>query len=119
MLTEAKSLGNYLIVAVAQDQVIHKLKRHPPRSPLAKRIAEMKALAIADEVVAGDEDILMWNVLQSYQPAIIALGYDQAQLQSALLAAMQTFSFSSQIVVLQPYKPDTLHSSLLFGSSSS
>ena len=72
MLQEAKSYGDYLIVAITQDQVVQKLKNHPPRLPLTARINNIQALQIADEVVAGDPDIQMWQVLQSYQPDIVA-----------------------------------------------
>ncbi len=115
MLTEAKSLGNYLIVALTQDAVLEKLKQHKPRSHLAERIQAVIDLQLANEVIPGDPDIEQWQVLQQCQPNIIALGYDQMRLQQALTNAIQTFSFSPQIVILKPYKPETMHSSLLFG----
>ncbi len=115
MLQEAKSYGDYLIVAVTQDHVVQKLKKHPPRLPLAERINNIKALQIADEIVAGDPDIQMWQVLQSYQPHTVALGYDQMRLQEALAADSQLFTFPTKVIILQPFKPEELHSSLLFG----
>lgn len=115
MLKEAKSYGDQLIVAVTQDQVVEKLKGHSPRITLAERIQNIQALSIADIVTAGDADIQMWQVLQSYQPQVIALGYDQLRLKDALTTASQAFSFPTQIVILQPFKPEELHSSLLFG----
>mgnify|MGYP003424584150 CR=1 FL=1 len=118
MLHEAKALGNELIVAITQDQVVQKLKNHPPRLPLAKRIADIEALGMADAVVPGAEDIKMWKVLQSHQPAVIALGYDQARLKDALELAITQFSFSTKIVILQPFRPEELHSSLLFSQAS-
>ncbi len=118
MLQEAKALGDELIVALTQDQVVQKLKNHPPRQPLPKRIAAIEALGIADVVVPGDADIKMWQVLQSYRPAVIALGYDQARLKNALELATTQFSFPTSIVVLKPFRPEELHSSLLFRDSS-
>lgn len=115
MLQEAKSYGDYLIVAITQDQVVQKLKNHPPRLPLTARINNILALQIADEVVAGDPDIQMWQVLQSHQPSIVALGYDQIQLQQALVSASQFFTFPTKVIILKPFKPEELHSSLLFG----
>lgn len=117
MLQEAKSYGDQLIVAVTQDQVVQKLKGHPPRLSLPVRIDNIQSLHIADIVTAGDDDILRWQVLQSYKPQIIALGYDQLRLKEALTSASQTFSFSTTIIILQPFKPEELHSSLLFGKT--
>lgn len=115
MLQEAKSYGDQLIVAVTQDQVVQKLKGHPPRLALPERIQNIQSLQIADIVTPGDADIQIWQVLQSYQPQIIALGYDQLRLKEALASASQTFSFPTKIIILQPFKPEELHSSLLFG----
>lgn len=114
MLKEAKSYGNYLIVAVTQDQVVQKLKNHPPRLPLKQRIKNLESLNFIDEIVPGDSDIQMWQVLQSYQPQVIALGYDQSRLKEALVTASTSFAFSTKIIVLQPFRPEELHSSLLF-----
>ncbi|MBI4836731.1 MAG: adenylyltransferase/cytidyltransferase family protein [Candidatus Abawacabacteria bacterium] len=116
MLKEARSLGDYLIVALTQDHVVEQLKKKRSRNTLAERIKSLAETGLADEVVAGDQAIQSWQVLQSYQPDIIALGYDQLRLLDALGQAIRNFSFSLQIVVLKPHKPEELHSSLLFPS---
>ncbi len=113
MLTEAKALGDYLIIAVTQDQVVEKLKGKKPRLSLAERIAGLKELHLADEVVPGDEDIRVWKTLQTTKPDIVALGYDQAKLKTALESAIKNFDFKPQVLVMQPHRPAELHSSLL------
>lgn len=115
MLHEAKAFGDELIVALTQDHVVQKLKNHPPRQPLQERIAAIEALDIANLVVPGDADINMWHVLQSHRPTVIALGYDQSKLKDALEFAITTFNFPTSIVILSPFRPEELHSSLLFG----
>ncbi len=116
MLQEARKYGDYLVVAVTQDQVVEQLKQRKTRNNLDGRIAALKDLAIADEVVAGDPVIKSWQVLQSYQPQVIALGYDQSRLKEALEEAKSQFSFPTRVVVLSSHRPDELHSSLLFDS---
>jgi len=121
MLREAKSLGNYLIVSVAQDVVIHVLKGHDPKLPLKTRIADLKKERIADEVIVGDEILAHWTAIKKYKPDIVAVGYDQHELKEALQVY---FSSRTQedfenpqkqptIVILKPYEPDTYKSSIL------
>ncbi|MBP6084707.1 adenylyltransferase/cytidyltransferase family protein [Candidatus Gracilibacteria bacterium] len=117
MLKEARSLGNYLIISVTQDHIVEMLKKHKTRQNLQERIDALKAAELADEVVAGDPDISTWKVLQSYQPDVIALGYDQRHLLEAVTHAISHFTFPTTIHVLSPHRPDQLHSSLLFQST--
>lgn len=114
MLKAAKALGDYLIVAVTQDTVVAALKNRKTRANVHERIAALEKLGIADEVVGGDMAIKTWQVLQNYKPSTIALGYDQGRLKEALEEAKKNFSFPTEVVVLQPHRPDELHSSLLF-----
>ncbi len=114
MLKEARSLGTYLVVSVTQDHIVEMLKQHKTRQNLQQRIEALKAIELADEVVAGDHDISTWKVLQTHQPSIIALGYDQRHLLEAITHAISQFTFPTTIHVLSPHHPDKLHSSLLF-----
>lgn len=93
-LCEAQKLGSELVVAVARDETVVKLKVKSPKFTLSERIAAVKSLGIASVVVAGDREQYSWDVLRTYKPNIVALGYDQRALGEALEMDRDRFSFS-------------------------
>lgn len=73
-LKKAKSLGDFLIVVVANDKTV--LKKKTLLRPQGKRKKALEKLGIADNVVIGDERDFL-KVVREERPGIIALGYDQ------------------------------------------
>lgn len=110
-LLEAKKLGEHLIVAVAQDGAVKRLKGKEPIWSLEKRSAQIKRLEFVNEVVIGDDTEGGWGVVKSSEPDVIALGYDQVELKKALVPLAKEWGFT--LKVLNPYEPDKFHSSLL------
>ena len=113
LLKQAKSLGDYLVVVVAQNQVVEQLKGHRPHRDLAERIADLEVEDGVDQVLIGDEERGTWEVVKANQPDIIALGYDQQALMADLAPHLEEFDLTPKIVVLDAYRPDELHSSIL------
>lgn len=113
-LAQAKALGNYLIAVVTPNSVVRALKRRLPRIKLAGRIDILEREMIADAVIAGDEAAGSWEVIKTYRPDVIALGYDQKNLRAVLGRDRKQFGAVPRIVVLNPHQPDVLHSSILF-----
>jgi len=74
-LKEAKKLGDRLVVVVARDSTVRKLK-HEPITPEEMRLDIIKELKIVDEATLGHEDD-MYATVKEIKPDIIALGYDQ------------------------------------------
>jgi FAD synthetase len=74
-LTEAKKLGDELIVVVARDQTARRLK-HEPYVPEQLRREMVEALKPVDKAVLGSATDIYETVLRE-RPTIIALGYDQ------------------------------------------
>jgi FAD synthetase len=74
-LEKAKSLGDYLVVVVANDKTVLKEK-----GVLAAKAEDRKklvgSLKPVDKAVIGDEKDFM-KVVRKEKPDIIALGYDQ------------------------------------------
>lgn len=110
-LLEAKKLGEHLIVAVAQDSAVKRLKGKEPQLSLEKRSAQLRRLEFVNEVIAGDESEGGWGVVKLSKPDVIALGYDQNELKKALAPLAKEWRFT--LKVLAPYEPDKFHSSLL------
>lgn len=113
LLKKARNLGDYLVVVVAQDHIVEKLKGHEPRLDLAERFSHLEAEDGVDQVLVGDEEHGTWEVVKANKPDIIALGYDQTVLKSDLESHMDKFQPKPDIVVLDAYEPNTMHSSII------
>jgi len=103
-LKAAKELGDYLIVAIAQDQVVMHLKGELPKINLANRFNELQTVDHVDEVVVGDEEQSTYEVVKKYHPDIIALGFNQDLLKEDLEKNLSKIGYSPKIVVLKKYE---------------
>jgi FAD synthetase len=74
-LTEARKLGDELVVVVARDKTARRLK-HEPYVPEHIRRAMVEALKPVDRAVLGSTTDIYETVVRE-RPSIIALGYDQ------------------------------------------
>ena len=74
-LTEAKKLGDELVVVVARDSVAQKMKRLP-FIPENIRVAMVGSLKPVDRAILGVEGNI-YDILSEVRPDIVALGYDQ------------------------------------------
>lgn len=126
MLRQAKNLGQHLTVVVAKDDIVTSLKGDLPKYPISKRIEFIKNENLADRVIPSDHTLNTWKVLHQNKPEIIALGYDQDELKSAVEKYLertypdveteegfQTHPKKPTIVVLEAHEPDKFHNSLL------
>lgn len=73
-LTEAKKLGDELVVVVATDVMVAK-RKHQPIVPQEQRLALVAALKPVDVAMLGSAQDQYQTVL-AVQPDVIALGYD-------------------------------------------
>jgi FAD synthetase len=74
-LTEARKLGDELVVVVARDKTARRLK-HEPYVPEHIRREMVEALKPVDRAVLGSTTDIYETVVRE-RPSIIALGYDQ------------------------------------------
>jgi FAD synthetase len=74
-LTEARRLGDELVVVVARDQTARRLKQEP-YVPEALRREMVEALKPVDRAVLGSATDIYETVVRE-KPQIIALGHDQ------------------------------------------
>jgi FAD synthetase len=75
-LSEAKKLGDRLVVVVARDETASRLKRRPI-VPEHLRLEMVRGLKPVDEALLGDRDDF-YKVVEMVRPRIIALGHDQS-----------------------------------------
>jgi cytidyltransferase-like protein len=75
-LSEAKSLGNTLVVVVATDESVERNKGRPPATDQTLRVALVSSLRQVDLAVPGNKGSI-YDILVRIRPDIVALGYDQ------------------------------------------
>lgn len=75
-LREAKKLGTELVVVVAQDENVRKIKNKIPHDNAKLRQEKVAKLSFADKVLIGHATDFE-KILQAEKPDILALGYDQ------------------------------------------
>ncbi|MBN2065316.1 MAG: FAD synthase [Candidatus Thermoplasmatota archaeon] len=100
-LKEAKKLGDELVVVVARDNTVRKLK-HEPVTPEKMRVELIKELKIVDKAVLGHEKD-MYVVVEELQPDIIALGYDQIHDEKKINEELKKRKLNSKVVRLPEY----------------
>jgi FAD synthetase len=110
-LTQARKLGDKLIVLVTCDKVAKKQKRQPFFDQEDRRKL-IESLKIVDEVIIGNENLDYCQTVREIKPDIIALGHDQEIKPSILADIKQKTNFRGEIVKIGKH-PDSFHSTTL------
>ena len=108
LFTEAKKLGNNLIVIVARDTTVQSIKKIEVENKEDVRLENIKNLNIADKIILGNTDD-KYQVIREEAPDVIALGYDQVAFTEKLVENFPNI----KIVRLPPYKENIYKSSKL------
>jgi cytidyltransferase-like protein len=114
-LEQVKEIAHKVIVVVAQDAMVRDLKNKWPEHSLGDRITAVRESKLADMIVAGDLVRYSWSSVRTYQPDVIALGYDQEALGSALEQYQESSATPFDIVTLDAHHPDRFKSSIIYG----
>jgi len=101
-LREAKKLGDKLVVIVALDSTVRKLK-HEPITPEDMRLNIIKELKIVDDAMLGHEND-MYEIVKEVKPDIIALGYDQIHNEKNIEQELKKRKLNVQVVRLPKYE---------------
>ncbi len=104
-----------LIVSLARDTNVLKIKGKLPRSDETMRKSALEHEQLVDEVVLGALGDDYIEHIVSLHPTIIALGYDQAGTvyTQALAEKLATAHCAAKIVRCKPFKPEIYKSSKL------
>ena len=114
LLEEAKRLGGpgaRLVVIVARDENIRRLKGHPPVIPEDQRRALVEALRVVDEALLGYRDLDMATVLDRVKPDVIAVGYDQDGIEAMAKKAIEERGLKIEVKRISRFAQDDLDSS--------
>lgn len=114
-LTEAKSLGDVLVVVVATDITVETLKGRKPVVPEEDRRALVEGLKPVDLAILGYEDVGFGfeQVLDEVKPDIVAFGYDQEHLEKTVVEIIQRHRLGIKVVRLSRFDQEKYASSSL------
>lgn len=102
----------YLIVSVARDINVKRIKGESPRLNEIKRKNLIKNCALVDKVVLGGARKHIPHIVKE-SPDIIVLGYDQSEYIKNLKIDLKKRGKNVKIIRLKPYKEKKYKNSLL------
>ncbi|HVP23985.1 MAG TPA: adenylyltransferase/cytidyltransferase family protein [Conexivisphaerales archaeon] len=76
-LSKARALGDMLVVSVARDKTVLKMRGKPVMNSEETRLSLVRSLRFVDAALLGSENDI-FETVELIRPDIIALGYDQA-----------------------------------------
>jgi len=115
LFMQARSLAErpYLIVSVARDRSVARIKGTLPRKNEEERRAALGAHPLVDEAVLGDLDGYLPHI-HAARPDVIALGYDQfGEYVDRLEEDLKREGIHASIVRLAAFEPETYKTSKL------
>lgn len=101
----------FLIVSVARDFNVKKIKNNTPLNKEGKRLEQVSLCSMVDKAVLGGKSNYLKHILKE-NPDIIALGYDQSAYVNKLKTDIRTNSLKIKIRRLQSHKPHLYKTSL-------
>jgi FAD synthetase len=113
-LEEAKKAGGVnakLIVVIARDSTVEKTKGRKPIMSEDQRRALVESLKVVDEAVLGYENLDIGEVIGKIKPDVIALGYDQVDMEREVKDFVTKNKLLVQIVKTSKFTENGLDSS--------
>ncbi|MEM2107875.1 MAG: adenylyltransferase/cytidyltransferase family protein [Candidatus Bathyarchaeia archaeon] len=113
-LEEAKKAGGSdteLIVIIARDSTVEKSKGRKPVMPENQRRALVESLKVVDEAVLGFEEFDVGDVIKRIKPDVIALGYDQLDMEKLVRDYINKHNLDIEVVRIGKFEEDALDSS--------
>jgi FAD synthetase len=113
-LEEAKAAGGknaQLTVIIARDSTVEKTKGRKPIMPENQRRALVESLKVVDEAVLGVEGLGIGDVIQTIKPDIIALGYDQKEMEQQVKQYIEKNRLNVKAIRVDKFEAEELNSS--------
>ncbi|MBI5621970.1 FAD synthase [Candidatus Falkowbacteria bacterium] len=109
---QAKKYGDWLVVVVARDRNVKKIKGHLPKHKERVRLQHVAAVATVNQVLLGGQGSI-FAIIKKVRPQVICLGYDQRITVSQLQQELKRLAMKVKVVRLRPYKAKQYKSSLM------
>jgi len=111
-LKEAKKHGEYLIVVIARDKTIEKIKGKKPKYPELERVDHVQSIPFVDKVILGGLDD-PYAIIGEIKPDVICLGYDQFSFSGNLKKELKKRMLNPEVYRISAYKEHIYKSSKL------
>ena len=109
------SANPFLIVSIARDDNVKKIKGQKPKNNERKRLSAIKKYVLVNKVVLGGAKNYLKHILKE-KPQVIVLGYDQKAYTRNLRKLLNKQGLKVRVVRARPFKPHLYKSSLLKNS---
>lgn len=110
---QAKKLGDFLIVSVARDANVEKIKGKKPLFGEEERLELVSNLKIVDRAILGAQHDFYIHIKME-KPDIICLGYDQWATEKEVVEGVRDIGLlNTEVVRLDPYKPGRAKSTIV------
>ena len=96
-LSSAKKLGDVLVISIAKDETVQKLKNRYPLNKEKMRQKLVGSLRIVDLALLGNTTD-MFKMIETVKPDVIALGYDQKHNTDELIKESNRRSLQIKVV---------------------
>ena len=106
---QARKFGDFLIVVVARDKNVLKIKGRRPQDNERTRLKKVGKIKIVNKVVLGDL-FDKFKAIENEKPAVICFGYDQ-KVGKSLLKKIEKLQIKTKR--LKAFKPKIYKSSLM------
>jgi len=113
-LEEAKRQGGpgaRLVVIVARDTTVERMKGRAPVIPEDQRRALVEALEAVDEALLGYEEMDLAAVIEKIRPDVIAVGYDQDDIERETRRIVEERGLGLRVVRIGRFGKEDLNSS--------
>jgi FAD synthetase len=113
-LEEAKKAGGpnaQLVVIIARDSTVEEAKGRKAIMPETQRRTLVESLKVVDEAVLGFENFDIGDVIARVKPDIIALGYDQEDVEQRVRAYVKKHKLNVKVIRVGKFEEDELDSS--------
>lgn len=114
LLRQAKRHGKYLIVVVARDKTVKKVKKRLPSRDEKERLKELRECRLINEARLGYKDS-PYRIIKEIKPDIICLGYNQKAFTKNLKKKLTKMGLKTKIYRMKAYQPRRYHSSIIKG----
>lgn len=106
------TMNPFLVVSVARDKNVKKIKGKIPEFKEKERLAFVKEYKLVDKVILAGLNDHLPHILKE-KPEIIALGYDQEAYIKNLKKDLENKGLKVKIMRLKPYKENIYKNHLL------
>ncbi len=102
LMEKASKFGD-LIVVVARDENVKRIKGHPPIIPEEQRLAVVKGIRYVNKAILGNPGPDLLKIIEEVNPDYIVLGPDQILSESELQNRIKNLGLKTKIIRIPEY----------------